>query len=107
MPDSARGVSGSSGLFYFGSGEEVSLGDRVRIKRVFRRDLDGKVCYIPGISPVHKELEYDDVQQWAIEGDNGSIYPILYDPEGFQPPSKIVFVGRAKDNGLQPDEVLE
>jgi len=96
----------SSRLFYR-TGEEVKLGDRVRMKRFLRRDLEGKVCYLPGISPRHDELEYEDVKQWAIRTDDGSVYPILYDPENFQPPKRIVFVARTDDQGLQPSEVLE
>ena len=79
----------------------------MRVKRFLRRDLEGKVCYLPGISPRHDELEYEDVKQWAIRTDDGSVYPILYDLENFQSPKKIVFLGRTDDQGLQPNEILE
>ena len=79
----------------------------MRVKRFLRRDLEGKVCYLPGISPRHDELEYEDIKQWAIRARDGSVYPILYDPENFQPPKKIVFLGRTDDQGMQPSEILE
>jgi hypothetical protein len=66
----------------------------------------GVVCYIPGISPRHSELEYDNIKQWAIKTDDGSVYPILYDPIGFPPPKHIVFLSRGEDSGLKPDDVL-
>ena len=98
----------SSGLFYAGTATEVELGDRVRLKRILRRPLNGVVCYIPGISKKHSSLEYEDVSQWAIRADNGSVYPILYDAERFQPPRHIVFVSRGDQVAvLQATEELQ
>jgi len=96
-----------SGLFYHHAHQEVRLGDRVRMRRWFRRDLEGTVCYIPGISPLHDELEYEDVKQWAIRTDDGAVYPILYDPPRFQPPKHIFLLSRSSDPGLQPSDHLE
>jgi len=96
-----------SRLFYHATNIEVELGDRVEMKRLVRRSITGTVCYIPGISEVHDELEYDDVQQWAIRSDDGSVYAILYSPETFQPPKKIAFISRGGENLLAPNEHLE
>jgi hypothetical protein len=100
--------SKSSGLFYHGTGDEVQLGDRVRLKRWFRSDLLGVVCYIPGISPRHSDLEYEGVRQWAIRCDDGSVRPMSYDPKSpyGQPTKSIVFVCRGSESSLQPDEEL-
>jgi hypothetical protein len=100
-------ASASSSLYYRGTQTEVRLGDRVRMKRILRSDIEGVVCYIPGISERHPEMEYADVQQWAIRADDGAVYPILYDPAHFQPPKHIVFLGRCEGKELEPDEVLE
>lgn len=99
----------SSRLFYYGTEDEVELGDRVRIKRWLRADLTGVVCYIPGISPVHAELEYSGVKQWAIRCDDGTVRPMGYAPESpyGQPSETIVFLGRGTGESLNPDEVLE
>ena len=96
-----------SRLFYHASNIEVQLGDRVKMTRLIRRSTTGTVCYIPGLSEVHDELEYDDVQQWAIRSDDGSVYPILYCPETFQPPKRIAFISRSGENLLEPNEHLE
>ena len=48
-----------SRLFYFGTQEEVRLADRVAIRRLLRKELQGTVTYIPGISPQHGDLEYE------------------------------------------------
>jgi hypothetical protein len=100
--------SKNSGLFYHGTSDEIQLGDRVRLKRWFRPDLPGVVCYIPGISPRHSDLEYEGVRQWAIRCDDGSVRPMGYDPESpyGQPTKSIVFIGRGSGTSLQPDEEL-
>jgi len=101
---------GGSGLFYHGTGEEVRLGDRVRIKRLFGRDLLGSVCYIPGKSPVHKDLEYDDVRQWAIRLDDGTVLAMAYSPQHRlgQPKRDLVLVERSlSPQVLSPSEELE
>ncbi len=96
-----------SGLFY-ATGEEVELGDHVIMRRLFGKDIRGAVCYIPGISPRHREMEYADVRQWAIRSEDGqSVYPILYDPANFQPPKKIRLVSRGAPQTLSPDQHLE
>lgn len=100
----------SSDLFYFGTKDEVRLGDRVRIRRLLRRDLMGTVCYIPGISLPHPDLEYDDVRQWAIRLDDGTVLAIGYSPEHRrgQPKRDLILVNRSSDSrGLMPDEELE
>jgi hypothetical protein len=96
-----------SRLYYHGSDIDVQLGDVVSIKRFLRRPVRGVVCYIPGICARHSELEYGDVQQWAIRRDNGCVYPIIYAPEQIQPDSDIVFVARGITGAVTPDEPLE
>jgi hypothetical protein len=99
----------NSRLFYHETEDEVELGDRVRIKRWLREDLTAIVCYVPGISPVHKELEYSGVKQWAIRCDDGNVRPMGYAPESpyGQPSKSIVLLGRGTGGALNPDEVLE
>ncbi len=98
----------SSRLYYHGTSEEVRLGDRVKIKRLFGRDLEGFVCYVPGISPPHKDLEYGSVKKWAIKTSDGTVYAIGYYPPRIQPRKKIVFVSRGDEKeSLKPDEILD
>lgn len=90
----------------YSTGEEVRLGDRVVMKRLLRRHVAATVCYIPGISPLHESFEYEDVRQWAVRADDGAVYPILYDPDSFQPPKRIVFVARGPAIGPPPANEL-
>jgi hypothetical protein len=96
-----------SGLFYWRTETEVRLGDRVLMKRWLRSALRGTVCYIPGLSRRHAELEDEGVRQWAVRSEDGAVYPILYDPQHFQPPKAIQFVERGEIGLLHPDEHLE
>ena len=68
-----------SRLFYV-TGEEVQLGDHVIIKRWIRRSLQGTVCYIPGISSPHPDLEDESGSQWAVRLVDGTVLSMGYDP---------------------------
>ncbi|MBX2852441.1 MAG: hypothetical protein KTR15_11935 [Phycisphaeraceae bacterium] len=96
----------TSGLFYYGTEEEVAIGDRIRIKRLFGKDLKGVVVYIPGISPKNSDLEYEDVKQWAIELSNGELNVMLYAPNHRlgQPKKNIFLVSRGESEGVKPED---
>lgn len=95
-----------SGLFYHGTDDDVRLGDGVEISRWFRSPVRGRVCYIPGISPKHRELEFSGFRMWAIRLDDGSFSVCRYSPEN-QPPKSIVLISRDQGGELMPDEQLE
>ena len=99
----------SSRLFYYGTDDEVRLGDRIRIRRWFRRSLEGVVCYIPGESPRHPEMEsaYWGAT-WAIQLPDGSLRVLAYLPDQIQPRRKFRLVARgASYVPLDPGEQLE
>jgi hypothetical protein len=96
-----------SRLFYHGTEIEIELGDRVEMSRWIRKPVRGVVCYIPGISSPHSDLEYEGIRQWAIRAEDGAIYPILYEPLRFKPPAKIKFLGRGNEGILPATEKLE
>lgn len=63
---------------YFGVAQEIQLGDRVSISIWFRRK-NGRVVYIPGISPLNREFEYNGMRWVGIRLDDGGLAatPIL------------------------------
>jgi hypothetical protein len=96
--------SGSgSRLFYHGTRDDVRIGDRVRIKRWFRRDLVGTVCYIPGVCKWHRLLRND---HWGILVDDGSVLAAGYHPDRphWQPSKNISLIGRGEGGEFQPNE---
>ncbi|HEY2416186.1 MAG TPA: hypothetical protein VGI40_28355 [Pirellulaceae bacterium] len=103
-----------SGIFYHGTTTEVEIGDRVRLKPWFfgwfRKSSLGNVCYIPGISTPHRDLEYEDVKEWAILRDDGVILSSAYDPNGFfngQISKYVEFVSRGSVEPISPEERLD
>lgn len=100
-------------MFYHGTNIEVQLGDRVRVKPWFfgwfRRPRNGIVCYIPGISPLHKHLDYEGGKQWAIRLDDETVLAAGFDPKSpyGQPTKRIEFISRGSGGELHPDEVLD
>jgi hypothetical protein len=94
-------TSGGSGLYYYGTDIEVRLGDRVQIRRLFRKPLAGVVCYIPGLSPPVDELEDSSMGEWAIRHPDGSITRMIYLPSRAQPPKSNVFVSRGDLSGWE------
>lgn len=104
----------SSNLRYFGSGVEVRLGDRVRVRRSwFRRGFNAIVCYVPGLSEFHPDFEDRPgkdpygIKQWALRADDGTIYSMIYWPERHQPMKRIEFVSRGVGGEVAPDEVVD
>ena len=88
------------------SGEDVRLGDVIRIRRFLRSPVTGTVCYLPGFSPIHSEMEYEDVRQWAYRTADGTVYAMAYDPDFAQPPKSMELVCRGPEVSISPGEEL-
>lgn len=98
----------SSRLLYHGTNEQVELGDRVEVKRLFRKSIQGTVIYLPGVSPRHEEMEWPEFSRWAIELDNGTVMSWPYLPAELQPTKRVRFLARGPHGfvGLQPTDKL-
>jgi hypothetical protein len=84
----------SSGLFYHGTTVDVQLGDVIIKKRFLRKGIEGVVAYIPGISPLNDELEYNGMKQWLMKMSDGTYRMAIYDPARCQPGKSIKFIRR-------------
>lgn len=94
-------------LYYHGTAEDVRLGDRVRIRRLMRKPLSGVVCHIPGESPPHPEMIWEDgVGNWAIRLEDGSLIGWIFLPDEVQPSKRIELISRGEVDGyaLRPTE---
>jgi len=92
-------------MYYAGTHDEIRLGDRVRIHRWLRPDLEGTVSHIPGVSPKDHELDSDGVRCWAITCDRGRVWRMPYVPDHFtgQPPKSIELLDRGQPASPDPD----
>jgi hypothetical protein len=100
----------SDRLYYCGTETAVQIGDLVEVKRGwFGRYERGRVCYLPGISKPHPEMERDGTAYWAIELEDGTVVSWIYLPERIQPGRRIRFIARGSQPapGLSPTDVLE
>ena len=93
-------------ILRYATGEDIRLGDKIRVRRFLRSPLVATVCYLPGVSPKHPDIEYEDVRQWAYRAAKGTVYVVLYAPETFQPPRKFEFISRGSEVGISPTERL-
>ena len=93
-------------LCYHASGIEVTLGDRVLVRRWLGRARKGIVCYLPGVSPPNPEMENGGEPYWAIELEDGTRLVWPYMPRELQPSKRIHFLERGASayRGLGPDQ---
>jgi hypothetical protein len=63
---------------YFGGANEVKLGDRVSIS-IWLRRRPGRVVYVPGISTINREFEYNGMRWVGIRLDGRALVatPVL------------------------------
>jgi uncharacterized protein (UPF0254 family) len=74
--------------------EDVRIGDRVLVYRLFRRKVPATVVYLPGVSPPHPELEYEDIKHWAMRLDNGQLRVAGCMSEGIEELGRIELLAR-------------
>ena len=86
-----------SRLRYHATEIDLHLGDHLTYRRLFRR-VPGRVCYLPGESQAHPEMEYRGVKRWAIELEDGTVISWLFSPELQEPSSRIRFERRADED---------
>ncbi len=59
-------------VYYFSEEIEVQLGDRVSV-RVWCKRRSGRVVYVPGISPLNPEFEYNGLKWVGVRLENAAL----------------------------------
>lgn len=79
----------------------VQLGDHV-LTRVWFRKRKGRVVYVPGVSALNTNMEYNGLCWVGIRLDDGGFVSTVVDPEGayllpvpHRPPRRLAHLGRA------------
>jgi len=87
-------------LCYHGTYIKIMLGDYVEYSTWFGlKKVKSRVCYIPGISPPHKEMgDTEKSSLWAIEYGNNDIIQMLYVIDDKFVTKRIKFIARSDDN---------
>ncbi len=64
---------------YYATDHEVRLGDQVELRVLFRR-REGRVVYVPGVSPLNPEFEYNGMRWVGIRLSDRSLVatPVLH-----------------------------
>lgn len=99
--------------FYRNTQTEVRLGDRVRIRRRFRKFIGGTFCYVPGDSPPDPRMR----SHWVIKTDEGTLLsnghlsaPVLptgpYRSRFAEINKRIIFLRRRETSDPDPERLL-
>jgi len=78
---------------YHGAQNQVRLGDRVEMRGLFRK-RHGVINYVPGISPVHGEMEHNGLYWVGVSFLDGTFTGIIVDPDTGCIRKKVVFLER-------------
>lgn len=84
---------------YHGSAVAVLLGDRVKLRWLFRWRR-GVVNYVPGISPLHEEMEHNLLYWVGIALEGGRFTGILVNPDTGCTRKSLVFLERGSMDGV-------
>ncbi len=90
------------------SGEEIRVGDHVQFKtwvEFWRGWIDGRVMFVPGISPFNSSLEYNGLKWVSIDCDKTKIAPLVDPDSGIVKKNR--FCGRSKDDLSETPEGYE
>lgn len=77
LPNKKRPPSDHGPVRYFGSEDQVLPGDRVFVKYWLLFKSEGTVVYVPGISPLRRELERDGLSWVRASLDRGVLIDLV------------------------------
>jgi hypothetical protein len=83
----------------------VQLGDCVRTRIWFRRH-EGRVAYVPGVSPFNPAMEYNGLRWVGVRLAEGGFVSVVVDPDHEFLHGKLAFVARDAQSvaELAPDQ---
>lgn len=99
---------GYPAVYYSDGTTPVQIGDEVET-RVFFKKTSGQVAYVPGISPVNPEMEFNGLTYVGIRTVDQGIMGVTVMPNSSTIKKSIKFLRRGKESGFRevnPDEHL-
>lgn len=98
----------SSQLTYFGTDDDVRLGDRVEFKTlILRRKRPGTVVCMPEKTALQLNAEKKPPEDWLIKFDDGTYTGWMYHPEEMPPHPRLRLIARGSDFEAISNEELE
>ena len=95
-------------LCYHNTDTKIMLGDHITYSKwLGLKKIESRVCYVPGVSPIHKAMsDTDHSSLWAITDGPKNIIQMLYVQDDKFVSKRIKFVSRSSDNyvGLKANE---
>lgn len=82
-----------SNVTYFGGVTEVKLGDEIRKRRFFRWQT-GRIVYVPGVSPMNPDMEFNGLKYVGLRFNNGALVATLVHPNTSSIKKAVEFVKR-------------
>lgn len=94
---------------YFDKATDVQLGDVVTYKDgPLGKWKAGRISYLPGVSPLHPEMEHSGLCWAGVSGEDGTFRGSLVDPDTQCLPKSVRFCERSSKGGyLTPFEIAE
>ncbi len=89
-----------SPITYSDRANVVQIGDRVRVRLFLILRRTGRISYLPGVSPLHREMEHDGIRNVGITFDKGGAGGFWFDPDTLMLSKAVMFLGR--DNSPAP-----
>ena len=86
---------------------DVRLGDRVTTRYFIFQKAEGRLVYVPGISPRNDEMEFNGVTWVGIQTTNAGPIGTVVNPETFTIQKCVRFLGRDPDGdfkSIKPDD---
>jgi hypothetical protein len=87
-------MESSQSVTYCDGQTVVRLGDRVKVRLFLFLKRFGRVSYVPGVSPIHKEMEHDGIQLIGVNFEDGGSGGFWVDPTTLVVVKTVTFLGR-------------
>lgn len=86
---------------------EVRLGDRIATRYFLFLKAEGRVVYVPGISPKNDEMEFNGLTWVGIRTTGAFMMGVVVNPDTYTLQKSVRFLGRDNDGDfttIKPDD---
>lgn len=103
LPNVRRPPTTHPPITYRGTTEVVKLGDRVKVRYWLFFKGEGRITYVPGVSPLKRTLERDGLAWVRITLDHGTLVDSIVMPDGALQRSVVLLARHPGDESPSAD----